>query len=109
MAMEEQLELYDRAMRNLDLLAAVDLREWWEAVNRYERDPEALIDYMAEPFSAITERYGERAAYLTVDAMIINRNLDEELRWLPHPTPAEVAAFEQVHASLGWAVRTSRQ
>lgn len=107
--MEEQLELYDRAMRNLDLLAAVDMRDWWEAGNRYERDPEALIDYMTEPFSAITERYGERAAYLTVDAMIVNRNLDEELRWLPQPTPAEAAAFEQAHASLGWAVRTSRQ
>lgn len=107
--MEEHLELYDRAMRNLDLLAAVDLRDWWEAGNRHERDPEGLIDYLTEPFSVITERYGERAAYLTVDAMIINRNLDEELRWLPQPTPAEAAAFEQAHASLGWAVRTSKQ
>ena len=106
--MEEQLELYDRAMRNLDLLAAADLRDWWEAGNRYKRDPEDLIDYLTEPFSAITERYGERAAYLTVDAMIVNRNLDEELRWLPYPTPEEAAKFEQAHSSLEWSVHTSK-
>lgn len=78
--MEEQLDLYDKAMRNLDRLAAADLQDWWEAGNRHGRDPEDLIDYLAEPFTDITQRYGTRAAYLTVDAMIVNRNLDEELR-----------------------------
>ena len=106
--MEEQLDLYDKAMRNLDRMAAADLQDWWEAGNRHGRDPEDLIDYLAEPFTDITQRYGTRAAYLTVDAMIVNRNLDEELRWLPYPTPEEAAKFEQAHSSLEWSVHTSK-
>lgn len=106
--MEEQLDLYDKAMRNLDRMAAADLQDWWEAGNRHGRDPEDLIDYLAEPFTDITQRYGTRAAYLTVDAMIVNRNLDEELRWLPYPTPEEAAKFEQARSSLEWSVHTSK-
>lgn len=106
--MEEQLDLYDKAMRNLDLLAAADLQDWWEAGNRHGRDPEDLIDYLTEPFTEIVDRYGTRAAYLTVDAMIVNRNLDEELRWLPYPTPEEAATFEQARSSLEWSVHTSK-
>lgn len=106
--MEEQLGLYDKAMRNLDRLAAADLQDWWEAGNRHGRDPEDLIDYLTEPFTEIVDRYGTRAAYLTVDAMIVNRNLDEELRWLPYPTPEEAAKFEQARSSLEWSVHTSK-
>lgn len=106
--MEEQLDLYDKAMRNLDRMAAADLQDWWEAGNRHGRDPEDLIDYLTEPFTEIVDRYGTRAAYLTVDAMIVNRNLDEELRWLPYPPPEEAAKFEQARSSLEWSVHTSK-
>ena len=44
--MEEQLDLYDKAMRNLDRMAAADLQDWWEAGNRLNHS-RTLLNVMA--------------------------------------------------------------
>lgn len=98
---------YATALRALERLALVDLQDWWEAANRYKRNPKDVISFLEDPFHTLVARYGEQAAVSAVDFLILSRSLDDELRWLPTPSMAEVAAFEQARKSLSWAINTS--
>lgn len=89
--------------------ATVALQDWWEMGNRYGKNPADLIDYLSEPFHAITSMYGEQAAAAAVDYLILERSLDDELRWLPSPTPAERVSFKETQAALEWAINTSKK
>lgn len=100
---------YATALHYLERLAVVNLQDWWEQSNRFKRNSQDLINHLADPFHAIVSAYGEQAAAASVDFLIISRSLDDELRWLPTPSMAEVASFEQASKSLSWAINTSKQ
>ncbi|MBV7294921.1 hypothetical protein KRX51_03180 [Corynebacterium sp. TAE3-ERU12] len=98
---------YKRQLDDLVFLARADLLDWWTAKNRYGKDPDQLINYMEEPFTVITQAYGEEAAYTAVDTLILNRSLEDELMFLPTPEAAEVAKVQQLRGTLRWAVHSS--
>ena len=98
-----------KAQTVIDHAARVALMDWWEAANRYSRPDKELINVLDEPFTALVTAYGEQSTYATVDYLLEARSLDEELAWLPEPTPAEVASYRQTRASLEWAINTSKQ
>lgn len=99
---------YAAALKALEKLAVVALQDWWEAGDRFGRSADDLLDILSDPFPAITEVYGEQAALAAADYLILERSLDDEMRWLPAPTMAEVASYEQAKSSLEWAINTSR-
>lgn len=103
----KSLGLYQRNLDTLEKAALIDLQDWWEQGNRYDRDPYTLLDASTQPFYAIAKKYGDRAAAYAVNYLIMSRSLDDELRFLPRPTMAEISTFEQVQNNLSWAINTS--
>lgn len=105
--MSDARRAYARSLNLLDYLAVADLQDWWSGHNRFDRDPEELLDEAQAPFADLVARYGDVAAEAAVDYLVMERSLDQELRYLPKPDAAEAASFAQARSSLQWAVRTS--
>lgn len=99
--------LYAANLNRIEWLAVRELEDWWSGHNRMDRPPEELLDLMREPFTEMVDRYGALAANTAVDYLITNRSLDQELRWLPTPTPAEKATYRQAYNSLRWAINST--
>lgn len=103
----EGRRLYAKNLTLLDYLAVTDLQDWWSGHNRYDRKPSELLNEAYAPFYDLVKRYGSIATQSAVDYLIMERHLDQELRYLPKPDRAEVATFTQASSSLEWAIRSS--
>lgn len=105
---QRSLKNYRQSLDALDTLARVELQDWWEAGNRYSRSRADLIDYLSDPFPKLVQKYGAVAADAAVDHLIYSRSLEDELKWLPTPTPAEVASVEHAMGVVKWAVGSGK-
>ncbi|SCX06811.1 VG15 protein [Corynebacterium jeikeium] len=106
--MPSDLAHYKYALGVIEKAALRRLEDWWTGTNRFNHDPKVLLDLYREPFSALVQAFGAQAAQQAVTQLILTRSLDDELRFLPTPTAAEVAKDEQIQLSLQWALNTAK-
>lgn len=93
---------YGFALDALRMLAQRDLLAWWD--NTVELSFSDQRQLLEAPFVAITQTYGEQAAYAAADYLFQQRSLDESLAGLEYPEVASPVGFEQAKSSFRYAM-----
>lgn len=92
---------YGFALDALRMLAQRDMLAWWD--NTAELSYADQRELLEAPFLAITQTYGEQAAYAAADYLFQQRSLDESLAGLEYPEVASPVDFEQAKSSYRYA------
>lgn len=92
---------YGFALDALRMLAQRDMLAWWDDTAELSyADQRELLE---APFLAITQTYGEQAAYAAADYLFQQRSLDESLAGLEYPEVASPVDFEQAKSGYRYA------
>lgn len=98
----EHQRQYGFALDALRILAQRDMLAWWD--NTVELSYTDQREILEAPFLAITQTYGEQAAYVAADYLFQQRSLDDSLAGLEYPEVASPVGFEQAKSGYRYAM-----
>ncbi|MFV8396265.1 hypothetical protein [Corynebacterium hindlerae] len=97
---------YSLALDYLRILVQKEFAQWWTSLGVSPMNlPYSTIEAV---FADLIAKYGEQSAAAAVDYLVLSRSLDDDLAKLPFPDLADPVGFEQVSASMSWAMHKVR-